>query len=184
MKNENVKNIRRNRPQMGHPGPGGGPRGMMPGEKAKDFKGTLLKTFRYMRRDVWTIVIAFALAIASVILTLTVPDILGSATDELLGGAIQKTYYNAAVEIRDSIPDISEEQLENMGISPDATLGELIDMGYPLGDVDESMLDVKVSALLSARDAQTVGEFFNALGLSERFSVAESYRDRVMSTSM
>ena len=184
MKNESVKNIRRNRPQMGHSGPGGGPRGMMPGEKAKDFKGTLLKTFRYMRRDVWTIVIAFALAIASVILTLTVPDILGSATDELLGGAIQKTYYNAAVEIRDSIPDITEEQLEDMGISPDATLGELIDMGYPLGDVDESMLDVKVSALLSARDAQTVGEFFNALGLSERFSVAESYRDRVMTTSM
>ena len=48
-------NVRRHR--MG--GPGGGPHGMMPGEKVKDLKGTPAKPFRYMRCDVGTILRAF-----------------------------------------------------------------------------------------------------------------------------
>ena len=174
----NKINTRRHR--MG--GPGGGPHGMMPGEKAKDFKGTLAKTFRYMRRDVVTIVIAFVLAISSVILTLTVPDILGTATDELLGGAMQKTYYNAAIgfqETLDKMPDDIPTGAENM------TVADLIDRGIvPADDVDESMLGVTVAQLYAAKDATTVGEFFTALGMQDEFSVAESYRDRVLGTSL
>ena len=167
-------NVRRHR--MG--GPGGGPHGMMPGEKAKDFKGTLAKTFRYMRRDVVTIVIAFVLAISSVILTLTVPDILGTATDELLGGAMQKTYYNAAIEIQDSIPELNPSIIELMG---DKTLGELADADViPSETVTDEMRAVTVAQLYAAKDATTVGEFFTALGMQDRFSVAESYRDRVL----
>lgn len=169
------------RPHFG-PRPGGGPRGMMPGEKAKDFKGTLVKTFRYMRRDAFTIAIAFIFAIASVILTLTVPDILGTATDELLGGAMQKTYYNAAVGIKQSIPDLPEAVVDAMG---DKTLGELIDEGLIEADgIDDNMRGVTVAALYRAEDATTVGEFFTDLGLADQFGVAESYRDRVMSTSL
>ena len=171
-------NTRRHR--MG--GPGGGPHGMMPGEKAKDFKGTLAKTFRYMRRDVVTIVIAFVLAIASVILTLTVPDILGTATDELLGGAMQKTYYNAAIEIQDSIPELDPSIIELMG---DKTLGELADADViPSETVTDEMRAVTVAQLYAAKDATTVGEFFTALGMQDKFSVAESYRDRVLGTSL
>ncbi len=169
------------RPRLGH-GPGGGPRGMMPGEKAKDFKGTLAKTFRYMRRDVVTIVIAFVLAIASVVLTLTVPDILGTATDELLGGAMQKTYYDAAIgfqETLDKMPQDIPDGSENM------TVAELIDRGIvSADDVDESMLSVTIAQLYAAKDATTVGEFFTALGMQDKFSVAESYRDRVLGTSL
>ncbi|MDE7337044.1 MAG: ABC transporter ATP-binding protein, partial [Clostridia bacterium] len=77
-------------------GPMGGGRGMRV-EKAKDFKGTVKKLFGYMKKDILVIVIAFILAIGGVVATITVPDILGGATDTLMSGALQKTIYNSFV---------------------------------------------------------------------------------------
>lgn len=80
--------LKRRGPMGGH-GPGGA---AVPGEKAKDFFGTLKKTVRYMRKDLAIIITAFVLAIGSVIATLLVPDILGGATDELLAATMSKTF--------------------------------------------------------------------------------------------
>ena len=77
-------------------GPMGGGRGMRV-EKAKDFKGTAKKLFAYMKKDMLVIIIAFILAVGGVVATITVPDILGGATDTLMTGALQKTIYNSIV---------------------------------------------------------------------------------------
>lgn len=70
---------------MGGPG-GGGPMSMIPGEKAKDFKGTLKKLLKYIGNYKWAVAIVFLFAIASTIFTIYGPRILGNATDELFSG--------------------------------------------------------------------------------------------------
>lgn len=167
---------------------GGGPGGAaIPGEKAKDFFGTLNKTVRYMRKDLAVIVIAFALAVFSVIATLLVPDILGGATDELLAGTMSKTFYKNATEIQNGIPEFTDEQLEMIEQFPDLTVRDVADMGMlPEGaEIDESMMDLKLSALVEAKNATTVGELFRALGATKALdSLAVTYRARVENTSL
>jgi len=76
-------------------GPMGGGRGMMhgamiPGEKARDFKGTIAKLAGYLGRYKWMIVFVWVLAIASTVFTIIGPKILGQATDELFTGLMNK----------------------------------------------------------------------------------------------
>ena len=167
---------------------GGGPGGAaISGEKAKDFFGTLNKTVRYMRKDLAVIVIAFVLAVFSVIATLLVPDILGGATDELLAGTMSKTFYKNATEIQNGIPEFTDEQLEMIEQFPDLTVRDVADMGMlPEGaEIDDSMMDLKLSALVEAKNATTVGELFRALGATKALdSLAVTYRARVENTSL
>lgn len=157
----------------------------IPGEKAKDFSGTLKKTIRYMRKDLPVIIIAFVLAIASVITTLLVPDILGKATDELLGGAMSKTFYNNAVQIQENIPEFSDAEIAFIEANPDMTIKDLQDAGFPVPEgLPQEMASVRLYSLVQAKKAQTVGEFFRALDPSALNSVADSYRTRIENTSL
>lgn len=182
MKDKNKTPLRK----RGHMG--GGPGGAaVPGEKAKDFFGTLNKTVRYMRKDLAVIIIAFVLAIFSVIATLLVPDILGGATDELLAGTMSKTFYKNAVEIQNGIPEFSDEQIEIIEAFPDLTVRDVADNGMlPEGvEIDDSMMDLKLSALVEAKNATTVGELFRAVGATKTLdSLAVTYRARVENTSL
>lgn len=182
MKDKKKMSLKRRGPMGG--GPGGA---AIPGEKAKDFFGTLNKTVRYMRKDLAVIVIAFVLAVFSVIATLLVPDILGGATDELLAGTMSKTFYKNATEIQNGIPEFTDEQLEMIEQFPDLTVRDVADMGMlPEGaEIDESMMDLKLSALVEAKNATTVGELFRALGATKALdSLAVTYRARVGNTSL
>jgi ATP-binding cassette subfamily B protein len=75
------KNARR-RGGGGH-GPG---RRIMPGEKAKDFKGTLRKLLAYLGGHKLVIVIVIIFAIASTVFSIIGPKVLGTATTELFEG--------------------------------------------------------------------------------------------------
>ena len=72
---------------MGGHGPGGG---MMPGEKAKDFKGTLMKLLNFMGRFRVSIVIVLVFAIGSTVFTTVGPKVLSTATTELFNGIVAK----------------------------------------------------------------------------------------------
>lgn len=65
-----------------------GARGMMPGEKAKDFKGTMAKLITYLSKYIPSIIAVMIFAAASTIFMIIGPRILGSATDELFTGII------------------------------------------------------------------------------------------------
>lgn len=67
---------------------GKGPRGMMHGEKAKDFKGTMGKLVSYLRKYLPAIILVMLFAIASTVFSILGPKILGSATNELFNGII------------------------------------------------------------------------------------------------
>ena len=77
---------RRGRMGRGH-GPGAG---MMPGEKAKNFRGTIGKLIRYMGNYKIAIVIVMIFAVASTVFGIAGPKILGQATTELFNGLVAK----------------------------------------------------------------------------------------------
>ena len=75
-------------------GPGRGPmghgRGMMPGEKARDFKGTMKKLMSYLGKYTYAIIAVFIFAIGSVAFSVIGPKVLGKATTEIFNGLIGK----------------------------------------------------------------------------------------------
>lgn len=94
------------RPPRGPMG-GGGHAAMRPGEKAKDFKGTLVKLLKYMRVSLPAIILSLLFAAASVVLTLNIPRLLGDSTDKLIEGFMQRQIYDeidAVVRENENIP--------------------------------------------------------------------------------
>ena len=71
---------------MGH----GHGRGMHGGEKAKDFKGSTAKLFRYMGRYKFRFILMFVFAVAGTVFNIWGPKILGKATTELFSGLVAK----------------------------------------------------------------------------------------------
>ena len=80
-------------------GPMGGPgRGMAPGEKAKDLKGTMVKLIKYMRRFYVPIVMVIIFAIASTVFNIVGPTILGDATTEIFKGLVHKVSGGSGID--------------------------------------------------------------------------------------
>ena len=75
------------RPMMGH-GPG---RGMMPGEKAKDFTGTIQKLFAYLEKlSDCSSAVVILFAIGSTVFNIIGPKVLSKVTTELFNGLVSK----------------------------------------------------------------------------------------------
>ncbi|NIV29549.1 MAG: ABC transporter ATP-binding protein, partial [Anaerolineae bacterium] len=85
-----------NRKSAGGPPPGRGPgrggpmgrghMGMMPGEKARDFRGTMRKLIQYLGAYRIGILIVMVFAVASTAFSIVGPKILGQATTKLFEG--------------------------------------------------------------------------------------------------
>lgn len=67
-------------------GKGHGPSGMMPGEKAKNFKGTMKTLAVYLRPHTVKLIIVLVCAVASTVFSIISPAILGVATDKVVNG--------------------------------------------------------------------------------------------------
>ena len=78
---------RQNGPRMGGPGRG---HGMMPGEKAKNFKGSVLRLLVFLKPFAPVLIVIVICAIASTIFNIVGPKILGTATTTLAEGLIAK----------------------------------------------------------------------------------------------
>ena len=83
---------RRRGPMGGH-GPG-----MRPTEKAKDFKGSMGKLFRYMSRYKLRFVMVFIFAVAGTVFNIAGPKILGKATTELYTGLVAKVNGTGGID--------------------------------------------------------------------------------------
>lgn len=70
----------------GHGHGPGGPHGMMPGEKANDFKGSMKKLIQFMGHFKIAIGVVFVFAIASTVFNIVGPRVLSTATTELFEG--------------------------------------------------------------------------------------------------
>ena len=92
---------------MMHGGPaGGGPRrgpggpmgAMLPGDKARDFKGTMGKLIAYLGEYKLLIVIVFLFAIASTAANIAGPKILGNATTKLFEGVMAQLSGTGSID--------------------------------------------------------------------------------------
>ena len=87
-------NQKRNGPKFGP----GGMHGMRGGEKAKDFKGTLGKLFKYLRPYYFRLVIVVIFASASTVFAIVGPKILAKATDKLSEGIMAKVAGTGGID--------------------------------------------------------------------------------------
>lgn len=71
-------------------GPMRGGHGMMPGEKAKDFKGSTLRLLSYMGKFRFALIGVLLFAVGSTLFHVVGPKILGQATTELFSGLVAK----------------------------------------------------------------------------------------------
>jgi ATP-binding cassette subfamily B protein len=67
-----------------------GPMAMMPGERARDFRGTISKLIRYLSDYQRKIIIVMLFAVGSTIFTIAGPKILGRATTKLFEGVMEQ----------------------------------------------------------------------------------------------
>lgn len=82
---------------MGRRGPGGRG-GMMPGEKAKDFKGTSRKILAYIGRYKIAIVLVMICAVAGTVFNIVGPKVLSKATTEIFNGLVSKVSGGAGID--------------------------------------------------------------------------------------
>lgn len=82
---------------MGRRGPGGHG-GMMPGEKAKDFKGTTRKILSYIGRYKIAIVLVMISAVAGTVFNIVGPKVLSKATTEIFNGLVSKVSGGAGID--------------------------------------------------------------------------------------
>lgn len=92
MSNDTPK--RRRGPMGGH-GPGGG---MMGGEKAKDFKGTMKTLLGYIGKFKVSIFFVIIFAIGGTIFNIVGPKILGKATTEIFNGLVGKVSGGSGID--------------------------------------------------------------------------------------
>jgi len=78
---------------MARPG-GGGPGGMMPGEKARNFKGSMNQLVSYLGAYRWSILLMMVMAAGGTVFSIFGPRTLGEATTELYAGVVRMIQGN------------------------------------------------------------------------------------------
>ena len=76
----------------------GGPNGMMPGEKAKDFKGTFGKMLSYLGGYKVAIIFVMVCAVAGTVFNIVGPKVLSKATTEIFNGLVSKVSGGAGID--------------------------------------------------------------------------------------
>ena len=79
-------------------GPRGPHGGMAPGEKAKDFKGTMKKLMTYIGKYKFAVATVIVFAIGSTIFSIIGPKILSKATTELFNGLVAKIKSTGGID--------------------------------------------------------------------------------------
>jgi len=72
--------------------------GMAPGEKAKNFRGTIQKLIQYMGNYKIGVMVVMLFAVASTVFGIAGPKILGQATTELFNGLVAKVSGNGEID--------------------------------------------------------------------------------------
>lgn len=105
MSEKDNKNVNPSGKQGRGPMGPGGPAAMIPGEKAKDFKGTFKKLGSYLGRYMPAIVLSLVLAVGSTVFTIFGPKILSRATTKLFDGFMAMVAGTGGIDF-DAIAEI------------------------------------------------------------------------------
>lgn len=131
---------------------GPGPRGMMPGEKAKDFKGTFKKLIAYIGKYRIALIFVMLFAIGGTTFNIVGPKVLSRATTELFNGLMAKVSGTGGINF-EKIAEILLLVLGLYGLS--AVLSFL-----------QGFIMTGVSQKLSYRFRQEISEKINRMPLA------------------
>ncbi len=149
------------------PGPMGGPgRGMAPGEKARDFRGTLGRLLQYMGRYKAALIFIVVLAAGSAMFTVQGPKILGTATTEIFNGLVAKVSGTGGIDF----DKIARILLTVLGIYLTAALFGLI-QGWLMSNISQKMayrmrrdISEKINRMpMKYFESRTVGEVLSRI---------------------
>jgi len=113
---------------------GGGPRGMVPGEKAKNFGASMKQLFRYMGKYKIKLIVVFLFAIGSTIFSIVGPKILGRATTELFTGLQAKLQRTGSIDFE----SIGQTLLLVLGLYVISAIFAAV-QGYIMSDVSNDV---------------------------------------------
>lgn len=149
-------------PQRPSRGPGHGPPGMMV-EKPKNFKGTFRKLLAYLKGYVGQISFVLVLVIASTMIMLMSPRILGDATNEMAIGLMAKSAVSSLEQAEES-PQI-KQMYDALGITPLSQCGTAAEKADSL----ERLVGAIVSGVESGRIEAGEADQIIQLSQSEYF---------------
>ena len=121
-------------PRRGGMGYGHGHGGMMAGEKAKDFKGTMKNLMGYIKEFRLAIFFVIVFAVGSTIFNIVGPKILGKATTEIFNGLVSKVSGGSGIDFS----KIGQILLFLMGLYLVSALFSLI-QGYIMTGVTQKL---------------------------------------------
>jgi ATP-binding cassette subfamily B multidrug efflux pump len=133
--------------------PGGGPGAMMPGEKARDFKGSMKQLISYLGPYRWSILLMLLMAAGGTVFSIFGPRTLGQATTELYTGVLRIVQGNPLGIDLSKIGTILVRVLLLYGIS---TVLSLI----------QGFIMSKISADITYKMRKEISEKLNRLPLS------------------
>ncbi len=146
---------------------GGGPGGMMRGEKAADFKGTIKKLLGYLRRFWIPMIAVLIFAVASTVLSLWTPKMMGNITNDLVDSFIRMSVYDGVHKA------VEEKMGAGFAFPEGTTFGALLDTNS--GQISDEMLGKLTDAQIdSYRDIDLnvrPGIDFDAVGQALLFLI-------------
>jgi ATP-binding cassette subfamily B protein len=132
---------------------GGGPGALMPGEKARNFKGSMKQLLSYLGKYKWTILLVMVITSVSVVFTIFGPKILGQATTALYEGV---TRMIAGDPRGIDFAEISQFLLRVLALY----------LGSAMLDLVQGFLMTSISADITYRFRREIAEKINRLPLS------------------
>ncbi|MGV7976390.1 MAG: ABC transporter ATP-binding protein [Anaerolineaceae bacterium] len=132
---------------------GGGPGALMPGEKARNFKGSMKQLLAYLGKYKWTILLVMVIASVSVVFSIFGPKILGQAITALYEGV---TRIIAGDPRGIDFAEISQFLLRVLALY----------LGSAMLDLIQGFLMTSVSADITYRFRREIAEKINRLPLS------------------
>lgn len=150
---------------MGRRGPGGHG-GMMPGEKAKDFKGTTRKILSYIGSYKIAIVLVMISAVAGTVFNIVGPKVLSKATTEIFNGLVSKVSGGAGIDFH----KVSVILLILLGLYCVSALFSFI-QGYIMSGISQKLsfrmrkeISEKINRMpLAYFESKTVGEVLSRI---------------------
>jgi len=132
---------------------GSGPGALMPGEKARNFKGSMKQLLAYLGKYKWTILLVMVITSVSVVFTIFGPKILGQATTALYEGV---TRMIAGDPRGIDFAEISQFLLRVLALY----------LGSAMLDLVQGFLMTSISADITYRFRREIAEKINRLPLS------------------
>ena len=132
---------------------GGGPGALMPGEKARNFKGSMKQLLAYLGKYKWTILLVMVIASVSVVFSIFGPKILGQAITALYEGV---TRIIAGDPRGIDFAEISQFLLRVLALY----------LGSAMLDLIQGFVMTSVSADITYRFRREIAEKINRLPLS------------------